>query len=202
MRDELAGGDRVADLRRRSRLRQLRRRGDRPAGVRPAGRRAGPAASSTRRRRCSRAARPTTARATSCARRSSSARTRPTRCSRASTSGRSSACYVYDDTDLGSTPCMQLESVSPYALTGAVFARDRAAIDRGFAGCCASPPATSTSTTSRPVRSSGSSRSVARARPEPTTRPARSGTCCAGCRRASIKETFVPPTDHRYPHMD
>ena len=39
---------------------------------------------------------------------------------------------------------------------------------------CATPPATSTSTTSRPARSSGSSRSAARARRAPTTRPARS----------------------------
>ena len=37
---------------------------------------------------------------------------------------------------------------------------------------CGSPPATSTSTTSRPVRSSGSSRSAGPGRPGPTTRPA------------------------------
>ena len=35
--------------------------------------------------------------------------------------------YVYDDADWRAT-LTQLESVSPYALTGAVFARDRAAI--------------------------------------------------------------------------
>ena len=41
---------------------------------------------------------------------------------------------------------------------------------------CATPPATSTSTTSRPARSSASSRSAVPARPAPTTRPARCGT--------------------------
>ena len=41
---------------------------------------------------------------------------------------------------------------------------------------CATRPGTSTSTTSRPARSSASSRSAARARPARTTRPARCGT--------------------------
>src|SRR5688572_32204897 len=50
----------------------------------------------------------------------------------------------------------------------------------GPAASCASPPATSTSTTSRPARSSGSSPSAAVARPAPTTRPARRSTSCAG----------------------
>ena len=50
--------------------------------------------------------------------------------------------------------------------------RDRHGARRG----CATPPATSTSTTSRPEPSSASSRSAARARPARTTRPARCGT--------------------------
>ena len=45
---------------------------------------------------------------------------------------------------------------------------------------CASRPATSTSTTSRPAPSSASSRSAAPAPRAPTTRPARRRTCCAG----------------------
>ena len=64
----------------------------------------------------------------------------------------------------------------PYALTGAVFARDRDAIEQAQRARCATRPATSTSTTSRPARSSGSSRSAARARRARTTRPARCGT--------------------------
>ena len=64
----------------------------------------------------------------------------------------------------------------PYALTGAVFAEDRAAIAGGVATACATRPATSTSTTSRPAPSSASSRSAARAPRARTTRRARSGT--------------------------
>ena len=57
-----------------------------------------------------------------------------------------------------------VDNGSPYGLTGAVFARDRDAIDARKTGC-ATRPGTSTSTTSRPAPSSGSSRSAARARP-------------------------------------
>ena len=79
--------------------------------------------------------------------------------------------HVYDDADWAAE-LAQLESVSPYALTGAVFARDRAAIQEARTRC-GSRPATSTSTTSRPGRLSGSSRSAAHVRREPTTRPGR-----------------------------
>ncbi len=71
----------------------------------------------------------------------------------------------------------------------------------GAPSTCASRPATSTSTTSRPVRSSASSPSAAGGRPAPTTRPAPRPTCCAGPRPRSIKETFDPPKDYRYPFM-
>ena len=49
---------------------------------------------------------------------------------------------------------------------------------------CATPPATSTSTTSRPARSSASSPSAAPAPPAPTTRPAPTSTSSAGPRSA------------------
>ena len=62
--------------------------------------------------------------------------------------------------------------VAPYALTGAIIAQDRRRHRRRHVVTCASRPATSTSTTSRPVPSSASSRSAARAPPAPTTRPA------------------------------
>ena len=65
---------------------------------------------------------------------------------------------------------------SPYGLTGAVFARDRDAIDARRATSFATRPATSTSTTSRRAPSSASSRSAARARRARTTRRARCGT--------------------------
>ncbi len=50
------------------------------------------------------------------------------------------------------------------------------------------PPATSTSTTSRRARWSGSSRSAARAAPARTTRPARWSTCCVGFLRVRLKK--------------
>ena len=63
LRDRLAATAESLTLRRRDRLRQLRRRGDRRAGVRPAHRRARPDQDRRRRARCWPAARPTTPRA-------------------------------------------------------------------------------------------------------------------------------------------
>ena len=108
--------------------------------------------------------------------------------------------HVYDDDDYDAM-LTQMESVAPYALTGAVIAQDRAAIAARQRGRCASPPATSTSTTSRPAPSSVSSRSAAPARAAPTTRPAAPQNLMRWTSTRSIKETFVPPTDYRYPHM-
>ena len=73
---------------------------------------------------------------------------------------------------------------------------------RRHARRCASRPATSTSTTSRPARSSASSPSAAAGRRAPTTRPARAQNLLRWTSPRSIKETFVPPTDYRYPHMN
>ena len=130
-----------------------------------------------------------------------SAPTRRTRCSPPSTSGRSSACYVYDDADCRRGAAPRPTDVAPYALTGSVFATDRARGRRGRRERCASRPATSTSTTSRPARSSGSSRSAAPGPAAPTTRPARCLNLLRWVSPRTIKETFVPPTDHRYPHL-
>ena len=81
----------------------------------------------------------------------------------------------------------------------------RARSRRGASGHrarCATPPATSTSTTSRPARSSASS---------PSAAPAASGTNDkAGSKlnlvrwvsARTIKETFAPPRDYKYPFMD
>ena len=83
--------------------------------------------------------------------------------------------YVYDE-KRSTTRSRWSTTTSPYALTGSVFATDRARHRDRRTTRCATPPATSTSTTSRPVRWSASSRSAAHARPAPTTRPARCGT--------------------------
>ena len=71
----------------------------------------------------------------------------------------------------------------------------------GAAGRCGSPPATSTSTTSRPARSSGSSRSAARGPRGTNDKAGAPQNLMRWTSTRSIKETFVPPTDHRYPHM-
>ena len=86
--------------------------------------------------------------------------------------------YVYDDARWAETLRL-VDGTSPYALTGAVFAQDRQAV-REATWPCATPPATSTSTTSRPGPWSASSPSAGRGPRVPTTRPARSSTSCAG----------------------
>ena len=146
------------------------------------------------------AARATTARAGSCARRCCESTDPTNEIFTTEYFGPILGVHVYDDADYDAM-LTQMESVAPYALTGAVIAQDRAAIAARQRRRCASPPATSTSTTSPPAPSSVSSRSAAPARAAPTTRPARRRTCCAGPAPRSIKETFVPPTDYRYPHM-
>ena len=107
------------------------------------------------------------------------------------------AVHVFDDGD--SAVVAQAADAPPYALTGAVFAQDRAAITEAPT-CCATRPATSTSTTSPPAPSWVSNRSVAPGRAGPTTRRGHRQPACGGPARA-IKETFVPATDWRYPHM-
>ncbi len=93
------------------------------------------------------------------------------------------AVHVYDDADFEKV-VEQAESVRAVRPDRARSSPRTATRSRGRASTCASRPATSTSTTSRPVRSSGSSPSAAGARPAPTTRPAPRPTCCAGPPRA------------------
>ena len=78
--------------------------------------------------------------------------------------------HVYED-DRYEQALELCDATSPYALTGAVFARDRRP-SRLRRRSCATRPATSTSTTSRPAPSSASSRSGGRGHRAPTTRPA------------------------------
>ena len=81
------------------------------------------------------------------------------------------AVHVYPDD--GFDDMLDVVDDGPkYALTGAVIADDRAAVLRPPSDC-ATPQATSTSTTSRPERWWASSRSAVRGRRAPTTRQAR-----------------------------
>ena len=72
----------------------------------------------------------------------------------------------------------------------------------GPARRCASRPATSTSTTSRPARSSASSPSAVRAPPGTNDKAGAPQNLMRWTSPRSIKETFDPPTDYRYPYMD
>ncbi|MEX5718779.1 L-glutamate gamma-semialdehyde dehydrogenase [Geodermatophilus maliterrae] len=109
------------------------------------------------------------------------------------------AVHVYDDADYD-TVLTQMEAAAPYALTGAVIAQDRAAIAhaqrvlRFAAGnFYANDKPTGAVVGQQPFgggRASGTNDKAGAAQNLQRWTSTR-----------SIKETFVPPTDHRYPHM-
>lgn len=88
------------------------------------------------------------------------------------------AVHVYPDADYERILDV-VDTSAPYALTGAVFADDRAAVQQAHRALRRTA-GTSTSTTNRPVPSWVSSRSAVRGRRAPMTRRARCSTCCAG----------------------
>jgi 1-pyrroline-5-carboxylate dehydrogenase len=108
--------------------------------------------------------------------------------------------HVYDDADYDAV-LTQMESVAPYALTGAVIAQDRAAIAhaqhflRNAAGnFYVNDKPTGAVVGQQPFgggRASGTNDKAGA--PQNLQR---------WTSTRSIKETFVPATDHRYPHMD
>jgi 1-pyrroline-5-carboxylate dehydrogenase len=109
------------------------------------------------------------------------------------------AVHVYDDTDWKST-LTQLESVSRYALTGAVFARDRAAVVE--ASSVLRFAAGNFYVNDKPTGAVVGQQPFGGARASGTNDKA--GSVWNLLRWASpraIKETFTPPTQHRYPHM-
>ena len=89
--------------------------------------------------------------------------------------------FVYEDAEIEETLEL-VDTTSPYALTGAIFAAGPQGRRRTCRGASATRPATSTSTTSRPAPWWASSPSAAPAPRAPTTRRARWPTCCAGPR--------------------
>jgi len=109
------------------------------------------------------------------------------------------AVYVYDDADWTAT-LTQLESVSQYALTGAVFARDRAAINEADAALRFA--AGNFYVNDKPTGAVVGQQPFGGARASGTNDKAGSvWNLLRWLSPRSIKETFVPPTDHRYPHM-
>ena len=110
------------------------------------------------------------------------------------------AVHVYDDADYDAV-LTQMESVAPYALTGSVIAQDRTAI--AHAQQC---PAQRGRQLLRQRQADRRRRRPAavrrrRGRRAPTTRPVPPQNLQRWTSTRVIKETFVPPTDHRYPHM-
>ncbi|MDK3258283.1 L-glutamate gamma-semialdehyde dehydrogenase [Blastococcus capsensis] len=110
------------------------------------------------------------------------------------------AVHVYDDADYDAV-LAQMESAAPYALTGAVIAQDRAAIAhaqqllRHAAGnFYVNDKPTGAVVGQQPFgggRASGTNDKAGAAQNLQRWTSTR-----------SIKETFAPATDHRYPHMD
>lgn len=109
------------------------------------------------------------------------------------------AVHVYDD-DAWDETLTQLDAVTPYALTGAVFARDRAVIAdaqhklRFTAG--------NFYVNDKPTGAVVGQQPFGGARASGTNDKAGSiWNLLRWTSPRSIKETFVPATDHRYPHM-
>jgi 1-pyrroline-5-carboxylate dehydrogenase len=110
------------------------------------------------------------------------------------------AVHVYDDGDYD-TVLKQMESAAPYALTGSVIAQDRTAIAhaqrflRHAAGnFYVNDKPTGAVVGQQPFgggRASGTNDKAGAAQ-----------NLMRWTSTRSIKETFVPATDHRYPHMD
>ncbi|SEP04510.1 L-glutamate gamma-semialdehyde dehydrogenase [Trujillonella endophytica] len=109
------------------------------------------------------------------------------------------AVHVYDDADYDAV-LTQLESVAPYALTGAVVARDRAAI--AAAERVLRFAAGNFYVNDKPTGAVVGQQPFGGGRASGTNDKA--GAAQNLLRWTStrvIKETFVPPTDYRYPHM-
>ena len=112
------------------------------------------------------------------------------------------AVHVYDDSaghDWEST-ISQLESVAPYALTGAVFARDRSAVEQAMNALRFA--AGNFYVNDKPTGAVVGQQPFGGARASGTNDKAGSmWNLIRWLSPRSIKETFVAPTDHRYPHM-
>ena len=109
------------------------------------------------------------------------------------------AVHVYDDADW-SAELTQLESVSPYALTGAVFARDRAAIQE--ASHALRFASGNFYVNDKPTGAVVGQQPFGGARASGTNDKAGSPlNLLRWTSPRAIKETFVSPTDYGYPHM-
>ncbi len=109
------------------------------------------------------------------------------------------AIHVYDDEDWERV-VRQAESAAPYALTGAVLARDRAAVD--WASHTLRFAAGNFYVNDKPTGSIVGQQPFGGARASGTNDKAGSmSNLLRWTSPRAIKETFVAPTDHRYPHQ-
>ena len=109
------------------------------------------------------------------------------------------AVHVYEDGDW-TDMLRQMESVAPYALTGAVVAQDRAAVAEAsetlrFA-------AGNFYVNDKPTGAVVGQQPFGGARGSgPNDKAGSMANLTRGKRTRTIKETFAPPTDYRHPHM-
>ncbi|MFD4181850.1 L-glutamate gamma-semialdehyde dehydrogenase, partial [Rhodococcus sp. NPDC058514] len=111
--------------------------------------------------------------------------------------------HVYDDDAPGSFDDLLavVDSSAPYALTGAVIADDRVAIDK--AGAALRFAAGNFYVNDKPTGAVVGQQPFGGARASGTNDKAGSPINLLRWTSArTVKETFVPPTDHRYPHME
>ncbi|WP_412541753.1 L-glutamate gamma-semialdehyde dehydrogenase [Longispora sp. K20-0274] len=107
--------------------------------------------------------------------------------------------YVYDDADFEKV-VKQAESASPYALTGSIFADDRRVVD--WAASELRFSAGNFYINDKPTGAVVGQQPFGGARASGTNDKAGSWhNLLRWMSPRTIKETFVPPTDHRYPHM-
>ncbi|GAA0898160.1 L-glutamate gamma-semialdehyde dehydrogenase [Virgisporangium ochraceum] len=107
--------------------------------------------------------------------------------------------YVYPD-DRYDEVVAQAESIARYALTGAVFATDRAAIDRALHTLRFA--AGNIYVNDKPTGAVVGQQPFGGARASGTNDKAGSWqNLVRWVSPRTVKETFVPPTDHTYPHM-
>jgi 1-pyrroline-5-carboxylate dehydrogenase len=110
------------------------------------------------------------------------------------------AVHVYDDARFDDVLTL-VDSTSPYALTGAVFATDRAAIHRASERLRYA--AGNFYVNDKPTGAVVGQQPFGGARASGTNDKAGSiGNLERWVSPRTIKETFAPPTSHRYPHMD
>jgi 1-pyrroline-5-carboxylate dehydrogenase len=107
--------------------------------------------------------------------------------------------FVYDDADWDSI-LTEVDTASPYALTGAVLATDRAAIEQ--AAGALRWTAGNFYVNDKPTGAVVGQQPFGGARASGTNDKAGSPlNLLRWLSPRTLKETFVPPTDHRYPHM-